>query len=164
MAIWQFVVGLIPQAWTEQKGNGPEMLFDGEGYNDMATAWKQNQPSANLIDLITQVLPPAESWSDEIRIWGDQARTDIQVSYQGNTVESVMVRFDTRDDTLHMCSKIVELASKLGCCFFLPAARSIIIADVTALSYAVLNSSAARFAAAPHEFIEQLDRASSSEN
>lgn len=86
------------------------------------------------------------------------------VATMAHTVESVMVRIDTRDDTLHMCLKIVELASKLGCCFFLPAARSIIMADVTALSYAVLNSSAARFAAAPRESIEQLDRASSSES
>ena len=164
MAIWQFAVELIPQAWTKLKGNVPEMLYDGEGCNDTSTAWKQNQPGANLIDLIAQVLPPTESWTDTIRIFGDQTRSDIQVSYEGNTVESVMVRIDTRDDTLDMCSKIVDLARALDCFFFLPAARAIITADVTALGDAVYNSSAARFSAAPREFIEQFSRVSSNES
>lgn len=156
MAIWQFTVGLIPRAWSEVEANSPEMLYDGEGYNDTSIAWKKNQPGANLIALISQVLPPTESWTDEMRIWGDQAISDIQVSYDGNTVESVMARIDTRGDTLPMCSKIVELAHALDCCFFLPAARSIIMADVTALGFAVHNSTAARFSAAPREFIDQL--------
>ena len=156
MAIWQCAIGLIPQEWTKQTGNGPEMLYDGEGYIDMSPAWKRYQPSADLIDMITQVLPPENSWSDEITIWGDPAKTDIQLSCQGDIVESVMVRIDTRDDILHTCSKIVELASRLSCCFFLPAARSIVMADVAALRHAVLSSSAARFAEAPREFIEHL--------
>lgn len=156
MAIWQFTVGLIPRTWSEQEANGPEMLYDGEGYNDTSVAWKHNQPGANLNALISQVLPPTESWTDEMRIWGDQTKSDIQVSYDGNTVESVTARIDTRDDILPMCSKIVELAHALDCCFFLPAARSIIMADVTALGIAVHNSTAGRFSAAPREFIEQL--------
>jgi hypothetical protein len=140
------------------------MLYDGEGYYDTSMAWRENQPSANLIALISQILPPTESWNNEVRIWGDQTKSDIQVSYNGSTVESVMARIDARDDTLPICSKIVELARALDCCFFLPAARSIIMADVTVLSIAVQNSVTARFAAAPREFIEQLNPPSSSES
>jgi hypothetical protein len=164
MAIWQFIVGLIPTAWAELEGNSPEILYDRDGYNDMSTAWKQSQPDANLIAFISQVLPPTESWSDSMRIWGDQTKSDIQVSYEGNTVSSVMVRIDTREDTLHMCSKVVELARTLDCCLFLPAARSIIEADVTVLSTAVHNSRAAHFSAAPREFIEQFSRAPTDES
>ncbi|WP_157056991.1 hypothetical protein [Herbaspirillum autotrophicum] len=164
MAIWQFAVGLIPRAWAELEGNSPEMLYDDEGYSDMSTAWGPNQPNANLAALISQVLPPTESWSDAIKIWGDQAKSDIQVGYEGNNVESVMARIDTRHDTLWMCSKIVELARALDCCFFLLAARSIIMADVMALSSAVQHSEAARFSAAPRVYIEQLGAASSRES
>lgn len=162
MAIWQFVVGLIPREWAELDGNGPDMLYDEDGYNDMSAAWIQNQPDPNRIAAISQVLPPTESWSDEMRIWGDQEKSDIQVSYQSNAVEWVMARIDAREETLLMCSKIVELARALDCYFFLPAARSIIMPNVTALSIAVRESAAGRFSAAPREFIEQLGRASSS--
>lgn len=71
MAIWRFTVGLIPRAWSKLAPNGPEMLYDGEGYYDTSMAWRQNQPSANIIALISQVLPPTESWTDEVRIWGE---------------------------------------------------------------------------------------------
>lgn len=164
MAIWQFTVGLIPRAWAELEGNGPEILFDDEGHNDMSTAWKQNQPSASQFDLIAEVLPLTESWSEEFRIWGDHTRSDIRVSYDGTAVESVTVRIDTREDPFHLCSKIVDLARALDCFFFLPSTRSIIMADVTLLSDAVHNSRAAQFSAAPREFIEQLSRASSNES
>lgn len=158
MAIWQFTVGLIPRAWAALEGNGPEILYDDKGYNDMSAAWRQNQPRANSIDLIAQVLPPTESWSDGIRIWGDQTRSDIQVSYDGTAVESVVVRIDTRDEAFRLCSQIADLARALDCFFFLPLARSIISADVTALSNAVQGSKAALFSAAPREFIDQLSR------
>jgi hypothetical protein len=142
-------------------GIGPEMLYDGEGYIDMSTAWRHNEPNQNLSVLISQVLPATASWSDEVKIWGVQSKNDIQVCYDSMAVESVVARIDTRDDTLHMCSKIVELALALDCCLFLPAACSIIIPNVRDLSIAVQNSSAAQFSAAPREFLQQLNPASS---
>jgi hypothetical protein len=159
MAIWQFSVALIPREWTEYDGNGPEMLHDGEGYHDTPSAWKNNQPIVNLVELISRVLPPAESWSDSLMTWGDERGNDIQVSYEGDNVESVTIRIDTREDTAHLCFRIIELARALDCYLFLPAARSIIASDVAGLSTAVQTSRGARFAAAPREFIEQLGRA-----
>ncbi|MES2018637.1 MAG: hypothetical protein V4484_19275 [Pseudomonadota bacterium] len=144
--------------------NGPEMLYDHEGYNDMSAAWRQNQPRENFMDFIAQVLPPTESWSDKIRIWGDQTKSDIQVSYDGTAVESVMVRIDTRDDTFRLCSQIVDLARALDCFFLLPSGRSIISAGVTALSNAVHGSKAAHFSAGPRDLIDQLSRAPSRES
>ncbi|KQV44886.1 hypothetical protein ASD07_20305 [Duganella sp. Root336D2] len=164
MAIWQFLVALIPRQWAERDGNSPEMLYDGEGYNDTSSAWQNNQPNVNLAELISGILPPAESWSDSLRIWGDERRSDIQVGYEGDNVESVMVRIDAREDTAHLCSRVIELASVLDCVLFFPAERAIIALDLAALSGAVQKSRAARFAAAPHEFIEQLSRTSSNES
>ena len=164
MAIWQFVVGLIPREWAKRDGNIPEMLYDSEGCHDMSAAWKNNRPVVNLPELVSNVLPCAESWSDSLRIWGDQSRNDIQVGYEDDNVEFLMVRIDTREDTSHMCAKIVNLARALDCCLFFPAARSVTAADTAVLGTAVQNSRAARFSAAPHEFIEQLNRTSSNES
>lgn len=163
MAIWQFVVGLIPRGWMERGGNDPEKLYDDEGCHDMSTAWKNNQPVINFAELISSVLPPTESWCDSVRIWGDLSRNDIQVSYEGDNVESVKARIDTREDTSHICAKIVELARALDCCLFFPATRRVTAADVAVLSVAVQNSLAARYSAAPYEFIEQLSRTSENE-
>lgn len=156
MAIWQFVAGLIPREWAERDGNGPGMLSDDEGFSDTTTAWKHNQPAANFAALISRVLPPAESWIDSLIIWGDQRGNDIQVGYEGDDVEFVMVRIDTREDASHICAKIVELARALDCLLFLPAARLVMEADVAVFSKAVQGSGPARFSAAPREFIEQL--------
>lgn len=164
MAIWQFEVGLIPREWAAQGDNSPEMLCDGEGCNDMSTAWKSNQPVLNLPELISRVLPPTESWCDSLRIWGDESRSDIQVGYEGDKVEFIKVRVDAREDTSHMCAKIVELAHALDCCLFFPAARSVTAADMAVLAMAIQSSRAARFSAAPREFIEQLSRTSSNES
>lgn len=163
MAIWQFVVELIPRKWAERNGNFPETLYDSDGYHDMSAAWKNNQPPTNLAELISNVLPRAESWSDSLRIWGDQSRNDIQVGYEGDNVEFVMARIDTREDTSPMCAKIVDLALALDCSLFFPAARSVTAADMAVLCMAVQNSRAARFSATPREFIEQLNRTSSND-
>lgn len=160
MAIWQFVVELIPREWADRDGNFPETLHDSNGYHDMSAAWKNKQPATNLAELVSKVLPRAESWSDSLRIWGDQSGNDIQVGYDGDNVEFVMARIDTREDTSPMCAKIVDLALALDCSLFFPAARSVTAADMAVFRMAVQNSKAARFSAAPREFIEQLNRTS----
>lgn len=158
MAIWQFTVGLIPRAWAEAKGHIPAMLYDAEGYFDMSMAWqhKQLDVDIDLDELMSQVLPAAESWSDEIRFWGDVKASDIQVCYEGVAVASVQIRIDTRSSTSDLCAKIVQLARAMDCHLFLPAERSIISADEGALGKAICKSSAARYSADPHAFLESL--------
>lgn len=164
MAIWQFVVELIPREWAEQDSNLPETLYDSDGCHDMSAAWKNNQPATNLAELISNVLPHSKSWSDSLKIWGDQSRNDIQVGYDGDNVEFVMARIDTRQDTSPMCAKIVDLALALDCSLFFPATRSVTAADMAVFCMAVQKSRAARFSAAPCEFIEQLNRTSSNDS
>jgi len=156
MAIWQFTVDLIPRTWVELERGDPELLYDDEGFHDTSATWQMNQPRVELTGLISQILPPTESWSDGIKIWGDQTRNDIQVGYVGTIVESVSARIDTRGDTSRICSEIVELARALDCVLFLPSARTIIMADIKPLTEALYKSRAARFSAAPRDFIEEL--------
>lgn len=164
MAVWQFVVSLIPREWAARDDSSPEMLYDDEGCNDTSVAWKNSQPVVNLPVLISQVLPSTESSSDSLRVWGDQSKNDIQVGYDGDSVEFVQVRIDTREDTSYICAKVVELARALDCCLFFPGSRSVQVADTSVLGIAVQDSKAARFSAAPREFIQQLSRKSSNES
>lgn len=158
MAIWQFTVGLVPRTWAEAEGHVPAMLYDAEGYFDMSIAWQHEQLDIDLDNLMSQVFPAAISWSEKIRMWGDVTTSDIQICYDGVAVESVQIRIDTRNSTSDLCSKIVQLARAMDCYLFLPGDRSIIRADAAALSNAVCKSSAARYSADPHAFLELLAR------
>ena len=158
MGIWQFTVGLVPRAWAEAEGSVPAKLYDADGHTDMSVAWRYEQLDVDIDDLMSRVLPAAASWDDEIRIWGDETTSDIQVCYEGIAVESVQIRIDTRNSTSDLCSKIVRLARAMDCYLFLPGDRSIISADEAALSNAVCKSSAARYSADPHAFLESLAR------
>ena len=158
MAIWQFKIGLVPRTWAKSKENLPAMLYDADGYSDMSVAWRHNQLDFNINDLMARVLPAAPSRIDEIKIWGDETTNDIQIRYRGAAVESVQVRIDTRNSTSDLCSKIVRLAQAMDCYLFLPGDRSIISADEAALGNAICKSSAARYSADPHAFIESIAR------
>lgn len=92
MAIWQFTIGLVPRSWAEDEGSLPAMPYNADGYTDMSAAWRHEQLDVDIDDSMSRVLPAAASWSDEIRIWGDEAPSDIQVCYEGTAVESVQVR------------------------------------------------------------------------
>lgn len=158
MTIWQFKVGLVPRTWAEAEESRPAMLYDADSYSDMSVAWRHKQLDIDIDDLMSRILPTAASWSDEIKTWGDETMNDIQVRYQGAAVESVQVRIDTRNSTSDLSSKIVRLARAMDCYLFLPRDRSIISADEAALSNAICKSSAARYSADPHAFIESLAR------
>lgn len=160
MAIWQFTVGLVPRVWAEAEGHLPAMLYDAEGYSDTSIAWRHEQLDVDmsLDHLISLVLPAAESWSQEVRIWGDERTSDIRIFFEGTTVESIQARIDTRNSTSDLCSKIVHLAQILDCYLFLPEDSSIISADGAALSNAIRKSSAARYSADPQAFFESLPR------
>ncbi len=156
MAIWQVTVGLVPRAWVEMVGNVPAMLYDADGYYDTSIAWRQNQPKVDLDVLISKVLPATESSIDEMKFWGDETKSDIRVCYDGNTVESIQVRIDTRVDSIELCLKVVEVAQALDCCLFFPEARLISIPYEGSIRNAIQHSTAARFSAAPRAFLNGL--------
>lgn len=160
MAIWQFIVGLVPRTWIEQDGNTPNMLYGDDSCHDMSTAWKNNQPAVNLAELISTILPPAKSWCDSLQIWGDLSGNDIQVAYKGDSVESLRARIDAREDTSDICAKIVELARTLDCYLFFPSTHAVTVANAAVLSATLQNSQAARYSAAPNEFMKRLSHTS----
>ena len=155
MAIWQFVFGLVPTQWSGKVGNGPELLVDSDGCCDLGTAWREYEPDPRLISLISKVLPESVSWDADLKCWGDDKGSDIQVWYEGGQVESVMVRLDTRTDTERLCASVVDLAQALDCALYLQATKAIIAPDISTLGKAIAESNAARFSADPREFLRR---------
>ncbi|WP_166675018.1 winged helix-turn-helix transcriptional regulator [Herbaspirillum huttiense] len=134
--------GQLERVKSASKSTASDLLFDDEGYWDTSQAWRGHQPVTNFVDLIAQVLPSANSWNDEVCIWGTAGENNIQVSYKDELVESVAIRIDTRGDALPMCLKVIHLAKAMNCLLFLPASRSIIMQDAALLIGALLNSKA----------------------
>ncbi len=154
MAIWQFSVEFIPRAWLDAGGQA-DALFGEEGHN-AHLAWRDHSPLADLDVLFSGVLPEAESWHEQLTLWGDEKRTDAHVWRRGGRVESIGLRFDVRDSDARLLSEIAEIASGLDCVLLIPETKRVIEPTVFALNHAMRESRAARFVQDPVAFLHSL--------
>ena len=155
MAIYQFTVVLLPNHWVSAKNINIDDLFTKEGY-DISAAWKQYPPIQHLDSLLTEILPKGKSWHSDLKIWGNQKYSDIQVWYQNGILDDITMRFDLRQNVSGLISKTVTLAIKLNCDFLFPEKRKIIKANISELKEAIRNSDAAKFVKNPRLFLDNL--------
>jgi len=153
MATYQFVLELIPKTWAENKSKNEEMLFDDEFY-DLTEAWKNHRLIIDT-DLFSQILPKGTSWRESLQIWGDEEKSDIQLSINENNIESIKIRLNLRDNVEDLKLKVLALANRLGCYLFSPQLRKIIPPDIASLNIAISSSSAARFVVDPVKFLNE---------
>ena len=105
MAIWQFPVYLIPYSWAKKHEFDADCLFDENGFTT-ESIWDSFQLENDFKDRIERVLPKAKSWSDELLLWGDQDKNDIQIWFNERIYEGVLVRIDLRDHPMFLINKI----------------------------------------------------------
>ena len=122
----------------------------------MSVAWKSNQPTVDVESIIENFFPTARSWSPELRCWGSEKETDLQVSYENECVGSIKARVDARTKVDGVCSKIVDISNSLDCVLYLPEMNSIIEPSVVGISSAISESRAAKFTENPHTFFDEL--------
>lgn len=79
MAVWQFKIELIPREWAIKAGNGVDLLYTEDGYYDVDRAWIDFQPSKDLRGIFQKILPPGESWTDDMELWGNTETHDISL-------------------------------------------------------------------------------------
>jgi len=154
MAIWQFTVELVPRTWSLRPDANVAELLAVDGY-DTSIAWRNNQPTIDAKSTITKFVPVASSWCPEIRCWGIEQETDVQLSYNNGCVESIKARVDARSKVGVICSKIVEISKILDCVLYLPELESIIEPTVFGISRAVSESRAAKFADNPQSIYDE---------
>ena len=155
MAAWQFALVLVPKAWFEKSGNRVDALLYDDGY-ETYQAWRDYQPKIDLDRLCGSLLPAAPSWSEEIKKWGSEKQTDVQVGYEDGLVESIRIRINVRENSMALLSKIVEVAKALDCLFFLPEEKAVIEPNIFELNTAILRSRAARFLKDPEGYLKGL--------
>jgi len=155
MATWQFKIELVPRARVGAASNNVHTLYDSEGY-DTSVAWEKYSPSIEVEPLMEAIFPKGESWHADLHTWGDEERSDIQIWYKNNRLESIAVRLDLREKYESLLSKVAYLASKLDCVVFIPESKSIIEPNVFALGKAATESNAAKFVKDPEGFLRSI--------
>ena len=108
-------------------------------------------------------MPKSHSWSNDVKIWGSEKNNDIVVIMQENNIESIRIRFDLRNSIDDLKNKIIKLAKKLNCNFFLPGSGKIIDPNTEELNKSILSSSTIKFINNPKEFLDNLKKNKASE-
>ena len=107
MAIYQFVIELIPTTGAIDKKNRVEELYEDDFY-DLSVVWKSYQLTIDLQSSLSQMLPQGKSWNEKLRIWGDDKRSDIQLRLEDQGIEGIKIRLDLRDDIEDLNLGVIE--------------------------------------------------------
>lgn len=153
MAIWQFVIILVPKDWAMEADFNPSSLYESDGY-ETKVAWKNRQPPTNFKNLMSKILPPAKSWNDALLCWGDEKENDIQVGYENNAVADIQFRLALHTQFKPLLPKLIEVANELNCVLFFPELGLISIASETVLLELIQRSRAARFVSDPRKCLD----------
>jgi hypothetical protein len=141
VASWQAVYWLVP---VEEEAPDPEL------------AWIGVEHAGDLFKTFDDVLPPSESWSVEMRHWGDYESHDIQAWLAGTHVAAIQVRIDLRQsDIAQFCARLAVAGQTLGAAFKNEASTDV-MPDVDALLRSVKNSRAATFVADPQQYLSDF--------
>ncbi|APR52675.1 hypothetical protein CA223_17880 [Sphingomonas koreensis] len=116
-----------------------------------------NADAEELFARLGALLPEKKSWSASLRIWGDEKTDDIQVGFDGHTIEDIQVRLNVADLCLPLVGGICDLARHFDCIL---ATRdgAIVQPNREAVVRTILQSRAMRFVRDPHRFLEEAIR------
>lgn len=144
MAIWQVKLRLIPTNALRAKFGTmpitiPQNLADDSWSSDV-------QPRPGLEASIDTVLPRANSWSEDMLIWGDERGDAAIVCYDNDRkVEDIEFRVDVRRLSPALVGRICDLAKELECMLLLTRSGQLIAADDQALLAAIHHSTAKKY-------------------
>ena len=159
MAIWQYRLILIPEAVLLEKYDALPLSIPMELAEDFAW-WSDVQPEAGFERKIDLILQPMESWSENMRMWGQKHEDDAYVCYVNESkkiVEEISFRVDARTISLEVVRRICRFATDMEC--VLLTSEYEILAPDEAMVLANLNrSTAKRFVEDPVTTLLGLDQ------
>lgn len=155
MAVWQFVINLIPASAARIAGvNAARMSREKLGEVVLALPITEADVLFAKLDML---LPEKPRSYTGLRIWGDESADDIQASFDEQYIEEIQVRFDVADISLPLIGGVCDLARHFDCVFATPEG-AIIQPSREAVIRTVLQSDAAHFVQDPQGFIEKAVR------
>jgi hypothetical protein len=106
--------------------------------------WSDAQPPRDFETHIGAILSERSSWSPDLRTWGTEDGTRIDVWREGRRVDSIRVRVDLREPDPDVLRQIVALAAHCSAAF-LRSDGLFVPASDDAITSAIATSAAARF-------------------
>ncbi len=152
MALWQFVFDVIPSSAATIDG-----VVAARMTRDQLDAIELNFSRPNIeaiLERVGMMLPEKQSWSPELRIWGDEKTDDVQISFRGVAIENIQFRLNVPDLSLPLIDSICTLAREIDCVL---ATRNgaIIRPYCETLLRAITRSNAARFVSDPERYLAE---------
>jgi hypothetical protein len=108
MAVWQFVIDLIPASAARVAGVAAVRMSRAQ--LDETVLGFSSADAEVLFLKLGRLLPEKPSWSDGLRIWGDEKADDIQVSIDGQAIEGIQFRLNVADLSLPLVGGICDFA------------------------------------------------------
>jgi hypothetical protein len=158
MAIWQYRLIFIPEKKLLSKYDVLPPVIPMELAEEFSW-WSDIQPQAGFEKQIDLILPPMDSWSTSMRMWGQEECDDAYVCYVDESksiVEEIAVRIDARSISSSLVGKICKLAKHLGC-VLMTSDYEILAADEPMIMAAINDSTSKKFVEDPEATLRDLD-------
>ena len=155
MAVWQFVINLIPASAARIAGVDAARMSRTK-LDEIVLALPIAEADV-LFTKLDALLPEKPRSYTGLRVWGDEPNDDIQVSFDEQYIEEIQVRFDVADISLPLIGGVCELAQYFDCVFATPEG-AMIQPSREAVIRTVLQSDAAHFVQDPPGFIGKAVR------
>jgi hypothetical protein len=151
MAAWQCDFVLVPAGAlpSPSAATAPVDLVAAEWWVDV-------QPPRDFEMHIAAILTERPAWSPDLRTWGPETGTRIDVWREGRRVESIRLRVDLRESDPAILRQIVALATHCSAAF-LRSDGLFVPANDDALTSAIATSAAARFVDDSEAFFRRIE-------
>lgn len=152
MALWQFVCDLIPSSAARIDG-----VIAARMHRDQLDCIELSfSPSTitAIFERVRMMLPEKQSWSPNIRIWGDERTDDVQIGVREAAIDDVQFRLNVAKLRMPLVGNICALAREFECVL---ATRSgaIIRPYSESVVRAITRSDAARFVNDPERYLRE---------
>lgn len=155
MAVWQFVINLIPASAAPIAGVNAARMSRAQ-LDEVVLALPFAEADI-LFAKLDMLLPEKPRSYTCLRVWGDEPADDIQVSFDEQYIEEIQVRFDVAHISLPLIGGVCNVARHFDYVFATPEG-AIIQPSREAVIRTVLQSDAAHFVQDPPSFIEKAVR------
>ena len=153
MAIWNFRVNFVPSDCLIQMYGALPLIITEDEINQLKP-WKDKYFDFHLLD---DIAPEGDSWSEDIRVWGNDKTDSISVIYDEEEIIWVCAKMDLRGRYSQFASQIVEYAQKMDCILHLNNNKCF-EAELSVLMSHIRNSLAYKFVQNPQKALEDLGR------
>jgi hypothetical protein len=152
MAIWQYEFYLLPKKRVVDLFSSVPTRLTRQEY-ELTDWWEGHNLTSDHEVKVSQILPRQASWSDEIKSWGNEEGNRIDICFDNNTIEEILVRVDVRDISYQFIDRILSLTRDLNC-LLLTEEMLILHPIKDLLINSIKNSEAAKFVCNPEMFLQ----------